>query len=163
MPLLTLESIDRVRVVLMLPYASGGKLDVGDPVVFSGIRGAKTGRFEGTITRQSPSFGKGSHMMRAEVELDNPLINKSKKRALRPGDYGSATITLSDLKDVLAVPATAIGTSTNGSYVIQVAAGKERRRRVELLTIQDGWAAISGSLSAGDVVVANVVDHVKDD
>ena len=103
-------------------------------------------------------------MMRAEVELDNPLINnKSKKRALRPGDYGSAQITLSDLKDVLAIPATAIGTSTNGSYVIQVAAGKELRRRVELLTIQDGWAAISGSLSAGDVVVANVVDHVKDD
>ncbi len=46
---------------------------------------------------------------------------------------------------------------------MQVAAGKALRRGVEVLAQQDGWAAISGPLAVGDVVVANGVDRVKDD
>jgi len=101
--------------------------------------------------------------MHAEVEFDNPANRRTNKRALRSGDYGSATITLSNIPHAIVVPSTAIGNSPTGSYVMQVTAGRALRRRVEVLAQQDGWSAISGPLAVGDVVVANGVDRVKDD
>ena len=160
-PLLQLISMDKMRLVLMLPYASAGKVDVGDPVTFFEIRSLANREFAGTITRHAPAFRKGSRMMRAEVELDNPVNHETNKRALRSGDYGSATITVSNT--AIAVPSTAIGNSPAGSYVMQVAAGRALRRSVKVLAQQDGWAVISGPLEVGDLVVANGVDRVKDD
>ncbi len=46
---------------------------------------------------------------------------------------------------------------------MQVAAGRPLHRDVEVLAQQDGWVAVSEPLVAGDLVVANGVDRVKDD
>ncbi len=56
-----------------------------------------------------------------------------------------------------------LATSQPDRMQMQVAAGRALHRDVEVLAQQDGWVAISGPLAAGDLVVANGVDHVKDD
>ena len=90
MPLISLEQIDKVRVVVMVPASSANGIATGKRVTITGIRGQDT-RIEGTVSRMGSGFEKGSRTMRVEVELENkPAANG--QRPLRSGDYGSAEI-----------------------------------------------------------------------
>ncbi len=84
-PLLTVERVDRLRVVVQVPDLDVALLDVGDParVVVDALKGRT---FQGVVVRRSRAENASSRTMRVEIDLDNP------EGLLCEGMYGRATI-----------------------------------------------------------------------
>jgi RND family efflux transporter MFP subunit len=177
-PLLTLMRTNVVRVLLDIPERDiplvnsaeqnpnpDGK---GDPVVlqFPALRGLE---FAGHVTRLAAALDPATRTMRAEVHLDN------REGYLRPGMYGTASVTLDERDYVLTVPSTALvrrGKSVEVFYVAnpagepprgvvqraEVELGLDDGRRVEIRNGLTGkeWVIAKGNgvVREGDTVIA---------
>lgn len=114
-PLLTLMHVDTVRVLIDIPERDvpfleaivredKGKSSPTGRVVLRvpSLRDAPSrGEFRGRITRTSGVLDSGTRTMRAEVEFDN------RNGELRPGMYGTTTLTLGARPNALVLPASA--------------------------------------------------------
>src|SRR5262249_33196898 len=111
-PLLTVMQLDRVRVLIDVPQRDVPNLNSrdqnpnkdgrGDPVTVrlpALSKVYKNGDVQGYVTRLSRSLDPVTRTMRAEVELENTA-----NLDLRPGMYGSASILVEDLSNVLTLP-----------------------------------------------------------
>jgi multidrug efflux system membrane fusion protein len=77
-------------------------------------------------------------------------------RRLWPGQFLNVRLTLSVMQRVLTVPATAINQGAKGSFVYVVGPDdKAIERPVTVSTTEQGTAAISSGLQAGDIVVTD--------
>jgi len=104
MPLLIVESVDRLRVVVMIPIEEAAKVRIGDPVTLNSVHGvsperlstvrAAEGQGPPAVSRIAKSLNRRSRMMRAEIDLGNPVDKRTGKRILQPGDYGKISITV---------------------------------------------------------------------
>ena len=163
MPVLKIESIARLRAVVMLPTDQSRKLDIGDEVELHHIRGLGGQRISGKIARHAHALGRGSRMMRAEIDIENPLDEATKQRRLKPGDYGEATIKLAQYKRAMTVPVKAIANSGNGSYVVSVdSTGRAKHVPVSVLLEQGDIAVVEGDLQIRDRIVARDPDAISD-
>jgi len=127
--LFTIQRVDKVRIVMHLPMEDAIFLGAGeyrdedkekDNVVLKNLYGKPHQKYSGKITRYAKSFNRNSRMMRVEVDLHNDPDAKTGQRALKPGDYGTATITLATYAGLATVPMSAIGEGDKGHYVIAV-------------------------------------------
>jgi RND family efflux transporter MFP subunit len=108
--LFTVMQIDKVRVLIDVPQRDVPLLDVerdgkhGDPAMIRLPVNSSDpdGLWRGVITRVGNSLDPITRTMRAEIQLNNP------EGKLRPGMYGTASVTVEDLPDVLTVPASAL-------------------------------------------------------
>ena len=87
------------------------------------------------------------------IEVRATLANADHR--LVPGQFVSGRIGLETLADVIAIPAEAVNTGPKGDYAYAVRDGKVEMRAVTVLFTEDGIAAVSGELAAGDVVVTD--------
>lgn len=72
------------------------------------------------------------------------------------GQFLNLTLVLNTVKDAVTVPAEAIQQGSEGNYVYLIdAEGKAVLRKVVVLTIRDGVAAVSKGLEAGETVVTD--------
>jgi HlyD family secretion protein len=88
-PLLTVARVDRLRIVTDVPETESTAIRIGqraELVVDAGRRR----KYAGTIARSADSLDPATRTLRVEIELDAPAAE------LRPGMYGSATLSLSD-------------------------------------------------------------------
>lgn len=165
-PLFHIESVERVRIVVYLSMENAGKLNVGDSAVLHGIPGAAGERFEGQITRFAKALQRGSRMMRAEIDLPNPVDESRGRRKLMPGDYGKVAITLDRVGDLATVPAAAIGEDSQGTYVVRVTPEQTGKRQYVdvVLRRKDRVAVIArgSKLTAGQLVLTGDVESVDD-
>jgi RND family efflux transporter MFP subunit len=181
-PLLTVQQIDRVRVLLDVPQRDVPLLNAreqnpnpdgkGDPALVripELAAAGKGGLFRGNVTRMSRSLDPVTRTMRAEVELDN------RAGYLHPGMYGSASVLVESRTRVLTLPATAVVRRGQGKVeVFRVdtsgeEGGDEQRgvlRRVEVeLGLDDGrLVEIKRGLKGNELIVArgNGVMRVDD-
>ena len=118
-PLLVVESVDKLRAVVYLATDQAGALDVGDDAVLTKVLDAPGRKFTAKISRAANAFDRGSRMMRAEIDIINAPEGPQKKRPLRPGGYGVATITL-DVKKLPTVPKDALIRVKGRDYVMRV-------------------------------------------
>ena len=171
MPLFKITSGQRLRAVVMLPIEDAGKLDIGDPVILHSIRGLPGVQIESQIARHSKALARGSRMMRAEVDIDNPADAQSGKRRLKPGDYGKMTVVLARYERQPTVPESAVGTDAGGDFVVTMdGTGRNRKQYVDVLlrksvATNNGdkvmYAVLGGEIQVGDQVVAERPESVK--
>ena len=106
----------------------------------------------GTVTSLERSIDdQGNSVVKATVRPDQPLP------AVTTTAVATATDTLAD--DVLAVPVRALLAVSQGGFAVELATpgadGGGRLVRVEVGSVADGWAEISGEIEAGTSVVTS--------
>ncbi|WAJ29639.1 efflux RND transporter periplasmic adaptor subunit [Antarcticirhabdus aurantiaca] len=120
-----------------------GLIGAGDPAE---LTVAGLGRVEGTVRLIWPVVEPTSRLGRVRIALEN-------REGLRPGLFASGWITTENRRG-LTVPATAVITDAEGSYVLRVEDGVLERRPVTAGLIWQGRREIVEGLAPGDEVVA---------
>lgn len=147
LPLLTISRINSVRLLVDLPMKEVRWLDKGDAVVFDRINVLPGVKIDGQVTRFAAGLNSMSRMMRVEIDLPND------DRKLRPGYFGYAKIHLAEFKETPVLPASALTTVDDRTYVF-VVEGTTCHRREVTTNYQDGTiVGIASGVAAGDQVV----------
>ena len=154
-PMLELKEVDHLRLQMDIPESVAGGLGTKDSVSFflSAFPGK---RFTGRISRISMNI---NMQMRSErVELD--VYNKDE--TLTPGMYADVLFDSKGNPNALAVPKSAVITSTERKYVIVVRDGKAVKVNVSTGNQSDDKVEIVGNVAPGEEVIANANDEIKE-
>jgi RND family efflux transporter MFP subunit len=148
-PLFTVQRIDTIRVFCDVPENDVPHLHIGDPAIVkpSGLEGKP---FIGKVTRFSLRLDPETRSMRTEIDLPN-----SEER-LYPGMYAQVSLEMNRHPDVLTVPAAAVGSDGDGSFVNTIADNRITRLAVKTGLTDNGRIEVTAGLSEGTPVVAIV-------
>lgn len=124
-PLLTIARVDRLRIVTTIRETHSSSIKIGQPATVE-INAARAQPFSAKVARLADALDRQSRTMLVEVELDKPT------NVLRPGQYGSVTITLADYPDAVLLPTSALVAGGSKPSVWCVEAGRAHRREIEL-------------------------------
>jgi membrane fusion protein (multidrug efflux system) len=94
--------------------------------------------------------------MRVEVELDSPTVQ------LRPGMYGSLTLTLADYENALILPASVLLAGGGTPTVMVASNGRAHRRTIEIGQNDGVRMHIVGGLDGSEQVIAEGKDFVRE-
>jgi multidrug efflux system membrane fusion protein len=137
----SLTALDQLFVDFTVPQQELAKLETGSEVRVTSDAWPGRG-FTAVVTTIEPRVDEASRNVWVQATLANP------DRALRPGMYVTAALTLAPVPNALVVPATAIVTSAQGDSVV-VIRGANPRREGKAAPV----AVISGRRFGGSVVV----------
>jgi membrane fusion protein, multidrug efflux system len=152
-PILQIVDDRRLRLVTPIPEAQVGEMKVGAQVSFT-VPAYPGQTFKAPIQRIAREVGQSSRTM--PVELD--VANRDGKFA--PGSFASVVWPLERSYPTLFVPATAVTSDQQHTFVIRVNDGK-----AEWVTVQTGQSAngeieVFGDLHAADPVVKMATDAI---
>src|ERR1700730_12304752 len=112
-PPFTVQRIDTIRVFCDVPENDVPRVHIGDPAIVkpSGFDGEP---FIGKVTRFSLRLDPETRNMRTEIDLSNP------DERLYPGTYAEVSLEMNRHPDALTVPAAAVASDGDGSYVYTI-------------------------------------------
>lgn len=153
-PLVRLEHTAHLRLMVPVPEAYTGGLAPGQSVQFT-VPAFPGQTFHGTIARIAHSVEMKTRTMPVEIDVDNP------SGLLAPGMFPEAEWPVRRSQPTLFVPAKAVVTTTELTFVIRV-----RQETVEWVRVQKGRSVgnlveVFGELSAGDSVAARGTDELR--
>jgi len=152
--LLDLEQVARLRIVVAIPETDAASIPRGSRVMFTVP--AWPGRtFSGAVARFASSLDPKTRTMPVELDASNA------DGALAPGMYAEVNWPVRRSRPSLFVPATAVVTTTESTFVIRVRDGKTERVPVTRGARQGDNVEIIGPLSAGDQVVKRASDEIR--
>ncbi|MGB8812501.1 MAG: efflux RND transporter periplasmic adaptor subunit [Paracoccaceae bacterium] len=108
----------------------------------------------GTVRLVEPSIDTTTRLGRARITLDAPEM-------LRSGMFVDAEILVAE-RETIAVPVTAVGSSSAGISVMRVKDGTVSRIMVKTGIRDGGWVEILEGLAVGDTVVTKAGAFVRD-
>jgi RND family efflux transporter MFP subunit len=148
LPIAKLSEDDKFRLVIPVPESYVKYIHVGDTVA---VHVSSLDRnVIGKVARFSVDVAQDTRTMHTEVDVPNP------GRALIPGLYADATITLERKNDALSVPLQAINHDANGNTVYVVTPNNAIAIRPVELGLQNAdWAEVTSGLNEGDSVVVS--------
>ncbi|GGB07571.1 efflux RND transporter periplasmic adaptor subunit [Puia dinghuensis] len=154
-PMLELKEVDHLRLQVSIPETMAGTLRNNDTISFylSAFPGK---RFFGHIARKSMNINLQYRSEPVELDVYNP------DEALTPGMYADVLFDSKGNPHALSVPKTAVVTSTERKYVIAVRNGKAVRVDVSTGNESSNRVEVLGQLAAGEQVVANANDEIKE-
>ena len=153
--IITVASMDRVRLRFDVPESEVRFLDIGDPAVVT-VDALPERKFEGAVTRYAAALEPTTRTMRTEIEMAN------KDRALRPGMFGRVTVSLDTRTDAITVPARAIRVEGDSPFVFCVVNGIACRVNVEA-TVGDGATVeVTHGLEGDERVVVSARGPISD-
>jgi membrane fusion protein (multidrug efflux system) len=152
-PILQIIDDRRLRLVTPVPETQVGEMKVGTPVSFT-VPAYPGQSFKAPIERISSEISQTSRTM--PVELD--VLNRNGK--LAPGSFATVSWPLERSYPTLFVPASAVTSDQQHTFVIRVKDG-----RAEWVTVQTGQTVngeieVFGDLKAGDQVVKMATDAI---
>lgn len=154
-PLLDLEQVHRLRLVVAVPESDAGAIPNGARINFTVP--AYPGRtFSGAVARIARSVDVKTRTMPVEVDVANPTL------ALAPGMYAGVTWPVRRTQPSLLVPATAVATTTERTFVIRAKEGKAEWVNVTRGVRQGDLVEIRGPLASGDIVVKRASDEIRE-
>ena len=159
-PLITLAKIDKLRAVFYATVDVAGQLAVGSTVVFV-ADDMPSGPLEGELSRLAGTYNEQTRMMRAEMDIENAKDPISGSRPLRPGSYGSASITLQSAT-LPVIPASALVGKGDRPSVMVVRDGVCQLRSVEIALEVDGVLGVAEGLKSGDHFVMKDAERIND-
>lgn len=83
--------------------------------------------------------------------------------ALFPNQFVNAVLQVGLLEDAVTIPADAVQHGSRGTYVYTIADGKAKLREVRLGPTVDGWTAVLEGIAAGEPVVLEGIDRLRED
>lgn len=152
--LFRLEDTSRLRLVVPVPESSLGTITPKRVLEFKVP--SHPGRvFTATIARSAGSLDAKTRTMSVEADVLN------REGVLAPGMFPDVSWPVSRAAAGLMVPATAVVTTTERTFVIRVTAGK-----AEWVTVKKGPTAgelveVQGALNVGDTVVKRGTDEIR--
>ncbi len=153
--LVRLEQLDRLRVVVAVPEANLSSIRMGQRVSF-GVSGYPGETFTGVVSRISRTLDARTRTM--PVELD--AVNAGGK--LAPGMYTEVKWPAKAGQATLLVPATAVTSTTERSFVIRVENGVARYVNVRKGPAHGELVEVAGPLAAGDRVIQRATDEIRE-
>lgn len=121
----TVARVDPVRVVIHIPEADSGLIQMGQSMQFT-IQSMPGKPLTGKIARTSWSLVPGSRTLRVEADLSNP------QQQLRPGMYVYAQVGM-ELPSAWSLPAAAVGKVNDEPVLYLAEGGKAVRVTAQLL------------------------------
>jgi RND family efflux transporter MFP subunit len=153
-PMLVLEEQNKLRLVVNIPEVYSNELS--DKSVISFQVSTLPGKiFKGTISRSSGSLNSRYRSEAVEIDVNNA------QRLLKPGMYAEVILPIERKQPSLVVLKSAIVTSTERKYVICVKEGKSEWVDVQEGNTRNDSTEIFGELHAGDKVITNATDQIK--
>jgi membrane fusion protein, multidrug efflux system len=154
-PMLVLQQLSRLRLVVDIPEQYATQVKNGDIVHYksNAIPGAA---YTGTISRSSQSLSNSYRSETIEIDIDN------KDHRFKPGMYAEVVLPTSGSANAFVVPASAIVTTTERKYVIQVEDGKARLTDITAGNQNNDSTEIFGNLKSGGEVIVNADYQVKE-
>jgi membrane fusion protein, multidrug efflux system len=155
-PMLELKEVDRLRLQVDIPENFAATLRNNDTVSFvlSSFPGVKR---SGRISRKSMNISSEYRSERVELDVYNP------DGSLAPGMYADLLFNSKGALGALAVPKTAIVTSSERKYVLLIRDGRVHKVDVNTGNETNDKIEVYGDLEPGQQVVANATDEIKDD
>jgi RND family efflux transporter MFP subunit len=148
MPLVRLSQDDKFRLVIPVPESYVRYIREGDPV--SVLVPTLNRTFPGIVARASYDVQEDTRTMHTEVDISNP------NRALVPGLYAEATITLEKKDKAPAVPLQAVNQGEQNTVYVVNASNKIEIRPVTLgIQTADTAEVLSGVKEGESIVVSD--------
>src|SRR5260221_1368103 len=147
--LFTVQRIDTIRVFCDVSENDLPHLHVGDPAIVkpSGFDGKP---FIGKVTRFSLRLDPQTRDMRTEIDLSNP------EERLYPGMYAEVSLEMNRRPDALTVPAEAVGSDGDGSFVYTITDNRIARLSITSGLTDSGRIEVTAGLSEETPVVATI-------
>lgn len=154
-PMLELKQIDHLRLQVDIPETIAATLRSNDTLSFylSAFPGR---RMTGRIARTAMNINMQYRTERVELDVYN------KDEALSPGMYADVLFDSRGNPHALAVPKSAVVTSTERKYVIVVRNGKAVREDVSTGNESNDKIEILGNIQPGESIIANANDEIKE-
>jgi RND family efflux transporter MFP subunit len=126
--ILNLLDTSRVEIAAQMPAADVVRLRVGQTVTAT-LEGFGDKKFEGRITRISPTTQTGSRSIPVYVEI------LERNEGLRGGLFGTGIVVVQEKAHALAVPASAVRGDDAGEYVLAVEGDELVRRPIATIRV----------------------------
>ena len=154
-PMLELKEVDHLRLLVDIPENMTTSLRDRDTVSFyvSALQGK---RMTGFINRRSMNVNAQYRSERMEIDVPNP------DRILTPGMYADVQMYSTGNNEAVWVPTSAVVTSTERKYVLRNDNGKIRKTDVSTGNRSADKVEIYGNVHAGDKVIRNANDEIKE-
>jgi RND family efflux transporter MFP subunit len=155
-PMFELEQISRLRLVVAVPELDVASIPVNAQTTFT-VPAYPGQTFHAVIARVSRSMDPKTRSMAVELDVSNP------RGELTPGMYPTVNWPLRSTKPALLVPATAVVTTTERTFVIRAHNGI-----AEWVNVKKGPAIspetveVVGPLSPGDQIVKRASDEIRE-
>ena len=154
-PMLELKQVARLRLQVDIPENIASSLHENDSVSFS-INSLPGKQFNGRISRNSMNISRQFRTQRVELDVAN------KDGLMAPGMYADVVFDAHGNPGGLAVPRSAVITSTERKYVLVVRNNKAEKVDVTTGNESQGRIEIFGDLKAGELIIANANDEIKE-
>lgn len=152
-PMAVLFAVPEAHVPLIQRKLKGGQ----SLAVQAWDRELKEKLAEGQVTTTDNAIDLNTGTLKLKALLDN------RDGVLFPNQFANIRLQLDTLKDQLAVPVTAVQRGSVGTFVVVVQAdGTVQIRTVELGAVDGEWQAVKGTLQAGERVVTDGADRLRD-
>jgi len=153
-PMLRLQEVSRLRLVVSVPEADVSGVEAGTLIRFT-VPAYPGEKFSGVVQRISRTLDEKTRTM--PIELD--VINDSAR--LAPGMFPEVTWPATRPRPTLFVPASAIATTTERTFVIRIRNGTTEWVDVKRGVSMGDLIEVFGDLQETDVVAVRGTDEVR--
>jgi membrane fusion protein (multidrug efflux system) len=153
-PIVRIEQVNRLRLTVPVPEAYVAGLTEGLQVAFT-IPAYPGRKFHAPIARISQSVDQTTRTMAVELDIRNAA------NEITPGSFASVEWPIHRTYEALVVPASAIATDLQRTFVIRIHDGKAEWVDVKTGLTADGKTEVFGQLQSGDMVVRNATDAIR--
>ncbi len=144
--LVSLQSLDPIRVDFSVPQKYIGDINIGDKVSITSQAFSTT--YTGKIYAKDSIVDANTRMMNIRATIDNP------KHILVPGTFVEVTLSITHPQPVIVIPQTAVVYSVGGDYVYVMRDNKAAKTQITLgNTIADNMLIVLKGLKVGDQVI----------
>ncbi|MFT4023082.1 MAG: efflux RND transporter periplasmic adaptor subunit [Flavihumibacter sp.] len=155
LPLFVLQQQKKLRLAIAVPEAYTSLLSTKNELEFH-VNSLPGQTFKGRVVRLAGAIDSRLRSQRVEMDIDN-----SRKKLL-PGMVAEVVMPLPSNDSSFVIPETALMNSAEGNYVIRAEAGKAKKIPVKKGRLSDGKMEIYGDLHAGDSLVTNASEEIRD-
>jgi len=153
-PIVQIENLSRLRVVVPVPEAYVAGVREKQEVTFSVP--AYPGRtFHAPIARISHDINQNTRTMQVELDFHNTDAQ------ITPGSFANVEWPIQRSYATLFVPASAVATDLQRTFVIRVQQGKAEWIDVKSGVSVNGKTEVFGDLKPGDIVVRSATDSIR--
>ena len=154
-PMLELKQVDHLRLLVDVPENMLSSLRNKDTVSFT-VSALPGKRMQGFISRRSMNVNAQFRSERMEIDVPNAHA------AITPGMYADVLLYSNGNTSGIWVPRSAVVTSTERKYVLVMQGGHIRKADISTGNQTADKVEVYGDLKAGDKVILNANDEIKE-
>lgn len=160
--LVTITQTQPISVIFSIPEAALPKLRAGmraaeRPAVEAWDRDGRTRLAMGAVSSLDNAIDPATGTIRVKAQFDN------RDGALYPNQFVNIRLHLDTLSGATVVPSNSVQRGASGSFVYRIGdGGAVSVRPIEVLAVEGDWTGVVGNLAAGDRVVTDGADRLRE-